>query len=114
MKPVQVGILAGFDEGPFYYHVQKGRGTNWTIEEAAEHLGFSADLARELTAWDDEYQATLNLAVPQDSGFPTPEAKQAWIERGKNLAARLKRECPNVASVDYQANGAILDGECVF
>ncbi|APU13558.1 hypothetical protein [Actinoalloteichus fjordicus] len=110
----EVALLAGFYEGPFYYHVRKGAGTNWSVEEAAEHLRLGPDLVADLIAWDNEYQAILDRSYPPDSKFPTPEAQRAWIERGKELAARIKRESPLVASVDYQADGCYKDGTCVF
>ncbi|ASO19542.1 hypothetical protein FHR81_000780 [Actinoalloteichus hoggarensis] len=111
---VAVILLAGFNEPPFYYYVEEGRRLNWSTEEAAEYLGLSAQLVSALDAWDDEYQDTLDREYPPDSAFPTPEAYRHWIESGKALAARVKNESSTVSSVDYQADGSIASGTCVF
>ncbi|APU13379.1 hypothetical protein [Actinoalloteichus fjordicus] len=111
---VDVALLAGYDEGPFYYFSGKGRRSNHSIEEAAAELSLGIDIVADLTAWNDEYQDTLDQDYPPDSKFPTPEAEQAWREKGKELAVRIKQESPVVASVDYQANGFYKDGTCVF
>ncbi|APU14080.1 MULTISPECIES: hypothetical protein [Actinoalloteichus] len=111
---VELAILAGYDQDPMYFDAQDGDFHNHTIDEAAEYFGFSDDLTRELHEWDEELQGTFNLAVPQDSGFPSPQHRHAWIEKGKELAARIKRESPVVTSVDYQADGYFQDGTCVF
>ncbi|APU19329.1 hypothetical protein [Actinoalloteichus sp. GBA129-24] len=114
LNQLPIALLAGFDEGPFYYHVKKGEGTNWTITQAAEHLQLKPSLVEALTAWDEDYQGILDMNDPRESGFPSPEAERAWIETGRELAARLKQESPVVASVDYQADGSIPHGTCVF
>ncbi|AOS61036.1 hypothetical protein [Actinoalloteichus hymeniacidonis] len=109
-----VALHAGFQEGPFFYVAKKGERTNHWIDEAAIDLQLSAELVVALTAWDDEYQSIYDRGYPPDSRFPTPEAERAWIEKGKELAARVKTESPVVSSVDYQANGFYDKGTCVF
>ncbi|APU16209.1 MULTISPECIES: hypothetical protein [Actinoalloteichus] len=112
---VDVAILVGWQENYFYYDNGDEEDTlNHTTEDATEFLDLNADLVRDLEAWDAEYQATYDPVEYHNSGFATPEAKRDWIERGKELAARLKRESPMVASVDYLANGSIPEGTCVF
>ncbi|WP_157434290.1 MULTISPECIES: hypothetical protein [Actinoalloteichus] len=64
--------------------------------------------------WDAEYQATYNPNCFHSSGFSSPETEEEWRERGKMLAARIKQESPIVTSVNYQANGAIPWGTCMF
>ncbi|APU15968.1 hypothetical protein [Actinoalloteichus sp. GBA129-24] len=61
-----------------------------------------------------KFQAIYNAADPMGSEFPSREEAQAWVDRGKELAARMSRECPRVASVDYQADGSIPQGTRVF
>ncbi|MBB5909931.1 hypothetical protein [Actinoalloteichus hymeniacidonis] len=83
-------------------------------DEAGQDLGLSSGLVAELNAWDDEYQAIYDDNYPPDSRFPTPEAEQAWVEKGKELAIRIKQESPLLTSIDYQADGQILNGECMI
>ncbi|APU17140.1 MULTISPECIES: hypothetical protein [Actinoalloteichus] len=116
MATVELFILTGWNEGPFYYdNGDPGESLNhWIDEESIAFLQLDDDLVRDITAWDEEYQDLYDPDDPQGSGFPTSQAKTAWIERGKELAARIKRESPVVASVDYQGNGSIPEGTCVF
>ncbi|APU15956.1 MULTISPECIES: hypothetical protein [Actinoalloteichus] len=112
---VDVAILVGWQENYFYYESGYEDDTlNHDVEEATEFLDLNADLVRDLEAWDAEYQATYNPIDDRKSGFATAEAERDWIERGKELSARLKRESPMVASVDYLAWGNIPEGTCVF
>ncbi|ASO19489.1 hypothetical protein FHR81_000834 [Actinoalloteichus hoggarensis] len=112
---VDVTILVGWKEDYLYYESGYEEDTlSHDIEEAAEFLDLNADLVRDLESWDAEYQATYNPVKFRDSGFATPDAKRDWIERGKELSARLKRESPMVASVNYLANGSIPEHTCVF
>ncbi|APU15038.1 MULTISPECIES: hypothetical protein [Actinoalloteichus] len=110
---MELSVLVGYAEGPFYFEME-GEYGNFTVEEAAAYLGLSDDLAAAVTSWDAEYQATLDQTYPPDSAFPSPEAHRIWIEKGKELAARIKQESPIVTRVDYQANSHYQDGTCVF
>ncbi|APU12693.1 MULTISPECIES: hypothetical protein [Actinoalloteichus] len=109
-----VTLHAGWGEDCIRFRTSRSPMLQHSVEEAAELLSLSDDLAAELTDWDDEYQDVLNIDVPQDSEWPSPEARQAWLEKGKTLAARIKRESPVVSRVEYFGNGTIADGECVF
>ncbi|AOS61346.1 hypothetical protein TL08_02540 [Actinoalloteichus hymeniacidonis] len=116
-RSIVVYLLAGWREDPFFYYPEQGeRWYNHSIEEAGEDLQLPAGLVADLTAWDDEYQATYDPSGNRglESGFSSPEVEEAWRERGKVLAARIKAESTVVASVDYQANGVIEEGSCVF
>ncbi|ASO18685.1 hypothetical protein FHR81_000947 [Actinoalloteichus hoggarensis] len=112
---VEVTILGGWQENYFYYDNGDEEDTyNHTTEDAVEFLDLNADLVRDFETWDAEYQAIYNHVDYDKSDFPTPEAEHAWIERGKELSARLKQESPMVASVNYLAYGNIPRGTCVF
>ncbi|APU13556.1 hypothetical protein [Actinoalloteichus fjordicus] len=112
---LKVSLLAGFFQGPLFYHdPEEDRWASHDVELAGEDLSLSPQLVADLTAWDEEYQAIYDDNYPPDSKFSTPEAEWAWIERGKVLAARIKQESPLVASVDYQAHGHYERGTCVF
>ncbi|ASO18686.1 hypothetical protein FHR81_000948 [Actinoalloteichus hoggarensis] len=112
---VDVTIVVGWDEEYFYYDNGDEEDTlNHTTEEATEFLDLNADLVRDLEAWDAEYQAIFDRVRGREIGFATPEIEHAWFERGKELSARLKRESPMVARVNYLADGSIPKGTCVF
>ncbi|APU16529.1 MULTISPECIES: hypothetical protein [Actinoalloteichus] len=111
---ITVSMLAGYGEGPLFFDMDDTMRCNHTVAEAASYLGLSKATATDLEDWDQEYQRTLDHTYPPDSRFPSPEAKRAWIERGKELAARIKQDSSIVASVDYQANGCYENGTCVF
>ena len=64
-------------------------------------LPISKDLADELNAWGDEYDATLVLDDPASSGFPGAAAENAFGERGAQLARRLAVELDGRYRVEY-------------
>ncbi|APU17476.1 MULTISPECIES: hypothetical protein [Actinoalloteichus] len=111
---IDLDILAGYRQPPFFFDAQDGDVFNHTIDDTARFFQLSADLVRQLKAWDQEYQDTLDMGDPSSSGFSSEEAHQAWVEKGKELAARIKRESPNVGRVGYEGRGEFQEGECVF
>ncbi|APU13923.1 MULTISPECIES: hypothetical protein [Actinoalloteichus] len=114
-RSVVVDLLAGWDMGPFYYHVEDDPGGfDYSVEQAGEFLRLPAELIRELKSWDDELQATYDEDGDGESEFPSAELEEAWRERGKVLAARIKQESPVVARVNYWANGEIPDGIYIY
>ncbi|WP_328607643.1 hypothetical protein OG943_00410 [Amycolatopsis sp. NBC_00345] len=60
-----------------------------------------ADLARDLSAWQDEWDATLDLADLASSGFTSDEAERRFDERDWELARRVRREVPDDWDVSY-------------
>ncbi|MGF1647187.1 MAG: hypothetical protein ACFCVF_09760 [Kineosporiaceae bacterium] len=71
--------------------------------EAGE-VPLSSDLAADLDAWYEEYQATYDPSYPPDSAFPSEEAEQAWVARGEELSRRVAAELPG-ARVHYARYG---------
>jgi hypothetical protein len=65
-------------------------------------LGLPGDLAHALSAWGDDYTATLNRSDPRASGFADVPAASAWLLQGAHLAARLREEG---FAVDYFHDG---------
>ncbi|APU13922.1 MULTISPECIES: hypothetical protein [Actinoalloteichus] len=115
-RSIVVSLLVGWQEDPFYYHGADPEEYGHSIEEASDELKLPTDLVAEIRDWDAEYQATYDPDgyVWSKSGFDSPELEEAWRERGKVLAERIKRESPVVASVDYRAEGLHPKGWCVF
>ncbi|MEV4345011.1 hypothetical protein AB0J83_11090 [Actinoplanes sp. NPDC049596] len=66
-----------------------------------EKLPISKELADELNAWGDEYDATLVLDDPASSGFPDAAAEEDFAERGLRLAQRLAAEVAGRFQVEY-------------
>ncbi|APU12503.1 hypothetical protein [Actinoalloteichus fjordicus] len=113
-RSIDVSLLVGWQEEPFYYYADDPEEYGHPIEEAAEELQLPADLVVEIIAWDAEYQATYKPDDYRNSGFPSEEIEEDWRERGKVLAERIKRESPVVSSVNYRADGIIPDNTCMF
>ena len=65
-------------------------------------LDIPGDLAAAVTAWGDEYDATLNQDDPAASGFTDLAAAETWLLAGARLAARLRRQG---IAVDYFHHG---------
>lgn len=55
-------------------------------------LPISKELAASFLKWASTYDATLNRQDPIKSGFPTESAETEFIEKGLELAQRLKSE----------------------
>ena len=66
-----------------------------------EGLPISEDLAGELNAWGDDYDATLVPDDPASSGFPDAAAEDTFAERGAGLARRLAAELAGRYRVEY-------------
>lgn len=73
-----------------------------TINVDPAGLDIPRDLVTALTAWGDEYTATLNGSDQTASGFPDVPTAQGWLRTGAELAARLRAEG---ISVDYFHEG---------
>ena len=64
-------------------------------------LDISSDLAAAITAWGDEYDATLNREDPAASGFADVSTAESWLVMGAHLAAWLRREGITVEYVHH-------------
>jgi len=64
-------------------------------------LPISKELADDLNAWADDFDATLVLDDPASSGFPDEAAENAFAERGARLARRLATELSGRYRVEY-------------
>ncbi|AOS65271.1 hypothetical protein [Actinoalloteichus hymeniacidonis] len=114
MTGYHVILHANWDAEAVWFSTSTSPMLQHSIDETAELLALSADLTRELAAWKAEFQGILNRADARESRFPTPQAEQAWLANGKELAARIKQESPAVARVEYLGDGTIPRGTCVF
>lgn len=70
-------------------------------------LPVSEELAAALMRWAEAFDATLNQEYPADSGFPLERDRQAFLQRGRELAGRLARELGPGYRVTYQGDGSV-------
>jgi len=59
------------------------------------------ELTTQLWEWASEYDQTLNHENPPESGFETKEIEQAFINKGRELALKLKAKLGNEYNVVY-------------
>lgn len=64
-------------------------------------LPISQGLADELNLWGDDYDATLVQDDPLSSSFPDEAARNAFGQRGAELAHRLAVELGDSYRVEY-------------
>lgn len=65
-------------------------------------LPLTPQLVADLGAWAARYDATLNLAVPQDSpGFASEADERDFNETGRRLAGRVAEELSGRYAVRY-------------
>ncbi|MGY6770191.1 hypothetical protein [Komagataeibacter sp. NFXK3] len=71
-------------------------------------LPISDDLKKALDAWQRAFDAILDWDDPggPDTGFETPDARDAFDQQGIELAARLQRELGTQYQVSIEACGA--------
>ncbi|AUI64684.1 hypothetical protein [Amycolatopsis sp. BJA-103] len=69
------------------------------IDPASLPLG--GETRERIAAWAGRYDDTLDRDVPQRSGFRTEEAARRWLEDGRLLAERIRRELPGSWSLAY-------------
>ena len=55
-------------------------------------LPISQELKRDLYAWMDKYNSTLDWEYPPDSGFKSEQEEQQFKQDGKKLQQRLQQE----------------------
>lgn len=55
-------------------------------------LPISDTLCKELLAWADDFDNTLNLKDPSASGFPSEQARARFTIIGRDLAEKLRCE----------------------
>ncbi|NUT18747.1 MAG: hypothetical protein HOV77_06145 [Hamadaea sp.] len=62
------------------------------VDISPHDFPLSTELRDELLSWSEEYDSTLDIDNPADSGFVTVGQKVDFAERGKRLAERVKEE----------------------
>lgn len=68
-----------------------------------ETLPISDSLKEELNDWSSQYDATLNLDDPLNSGFLTLAAESNFKQKGKKIQGKLQTELADDYEVTYQA-----------
>ncbi|MFJ6675944.1 hypothetical protein ACIQMJ_33005 [Actinosynnema sp. NPDC091369] len=62
---------------------------NCSAERLVAEFGVPVGLAKEIDAWDDDFQAVYNRSDPESSGFPDEATTAAWHQQGEWLVERL-------------------------
>jgi len=57
-----------------------------------DELPISQEQKARLTSWARQYDETLNMDYPPDSGFENPEAEAEFKQEGLRLAGQLRTE----------------------
>lgn len=96
-----IKIMAEWSAHPVWFFDSLAGPRTTSVDPASPELGLSAELARDLTAWQDEWDATLNRSDPPSSAFPSEEAERRFDERGWELTRRVRREVPADWDVSY-------------
>ena len=82
----ELTIMADYECYSFWVATSKG-GVRQNVDPAS--LGLPADLAAEIGAWEDVYEATYARDDPASSGFPDEGAEKAFNMRGLELAHQV-------------------------
>lgn len=67
-----------------------------------ETLPITAGLADDLNEWAAVFDRTLNQEYPPDSDFASPEDRHRFVERGRELAHRLRAELGDGWTILYR------------
>ncbi|MFI5609761.1 hypothetical protein [Amycolatopsis sp. NPDC051903] len=71
------------------------------VDPASPELGLSVELARDLLAWQSDFDALFDWDDPGSAEFSAPEAEREFAERGWELARRVRRELDENWEVTY-------------
>jgi hypothetical protein len=95
-----VKIMAEWGAHPVWFFDSLVSAVTSTVDPASPELGLSAELARDLSAWQEEWEATLDNADPAPA-FLSAEAGRRFDERGWELTRRVRGEVPADWDVSY-------------
>jgi hypothetical protein len=93
-------VMPDYNSNPLWIY---GGPPSFDVDNPApEDLGLSTDLARELDAWAEEFDAILVRDDPARSAFSSPDAEAVFVARGRALARRVWEEIGDrYAVVEY-------------
>jgi hypothetical protein len=93
----RVKLMADYYAFPLWAVASEGLGAEWSGMLAPDALPLSAALIERLQAWADEHDQLLDT----DYEWPSEDARIAWIDRGRPLAAQLRAELGPAYVVTY-------------
>ncbi|MGV9294169.1 hypothetical protein [Amycolatopsis sp. NPDC003676] len=99
-----IKVMAEWSADPLWVFDPYAHDVTTPVDPASPELGLSAELARDLSAWQDEWDAMMNHDDPASSAFPSAEAERSFDERGWELARRVRREVPAEWDVSYSSH----------
>ena len=92
---MNIKVMADYDCWPLW-HYQDDVGN---IDPAA--LDLSPGLIEALLAWAEEYDSILNRQDPASTSWPSIERQKDFVDRGRQLALKLKVELASAGRVGY-------------
>lgn len=96
-----IRVMVDWSSHPLWIFDPYSELADYNYDPASPELGLSADLARDLTAWQNEWDATRNYDDLPSSAFPSDEAERRFDERGWELARRVRQEVNDEWDVTY-------------
>lgn len=85
-----IKLMCDYDCYPLWHHESDDVGVI-----NPDELGLPEQLVKDLLAWADAYDDTLNMSDPIKSGFASQAAHEAFVEQGLALAQQLKQALPD-------------------
>jgi hypothetical protein len=90
----KIKLMADYNSWPLWYDDpddQYNMGpfdpNSWPISES---------LCGELEAWQNKFNATIDMSNPSDAGFNSVKELEEFLEHGQKLKEKLAIELPNV------------------
>jgi len=78
----------------------------WDLEEAeyleGSDLPLTQSLVDRLSKWQADYDATLDLEEPYNTGFKTLEARKAFEQEGLEIAEQMQSELGDGYEIYYR------------
>lgn len=85
-----IKLMPDYDCYPLWYYESDDVGVI-----NPEELGLPEQLVKDLLAWADAFDDTLNRSDPIKSGFATQAAHEDFVKQGLALAQQLKQVLPD-------------------
>ncbi|APU17478.1 MULTISPECIES: hypothetical protein [Actinoalloteichus] len=104
---IRLELVADWAGGPFFVTSAGERSGDHYVDEIASVVPLSSDLLDDVKAWDDHYQGLLDQQDPAGSGFASAEDRDRFLTWGRELARRVRAECPAEVTVTYAGDGSL-------
>ncbi|SFQ44688.1 hypothetical protein [Amycolatopsis rubida] len=106
-----IKVMAEWSARPVWFFNPYTHDVSTPADPASPELGLGAEPARDLAAWQDEWDVTRTTDGPASCAFPSEEAGRRFDERGRELTRRVRREVPvdwDVSCLSHLTNREVL------